>query len=156
MLPVSVAVAAAALLAACSSILGPSGACDHRWDVQVCVEEEAYSPGSTLHFTIENGREETVVYDGCARQIATRLDPDKPWSEVFDHRGHCGFDPPEAVIEANTMEIAPGETVRDSASLPMGFPQVQARLHVWLVDEQGDPAFPRPAVSGEFDIFFTG
>lgn len=151
-----VAAAAAALFIACSSVLGPSGACGERWNVRVCVEEDAYAPGSTVHFRIENRRDETVLHDGCALQVATRLDPAVPWNEVYDHRGHCGFEPPPEVIEANIVELPAGETVRDSISLPGGSPQVQARLHVWLVSAEGELLFPRPTVSGKFSIFRTG
>lgn len=64
------------------------------------MEEDAYPPGGTIHFTIENRREETVYHDGCARQVAARRDPTVPWSEVFNHRGHCGFEPPREVIDS--------------------------------------------------------
>jgi hypothetical protein len=120
--------------------------------MRVVTDRPEYRPGSTIAFSITNRTSAVLRYDWCSTTFASRASSEE-FESHYSPASRCGIGAGLAEVLEHMVVVAPGETLRDSATISSGAPQSQYRIHLWLLDETGQPETGNPVVSNIFDVY---
>lgn len=138
-------------LTACSKeIVAPR--CDRCDEMRVLTDRPEYAPGSVIAFTVANRTTSVLRYDWCSVSLASRGIGDG-FEVNYSPARRCGFGATIQDVLDRMVVLQPGGSVRDSVTLTGGANQSQYRLHVWLIDDAGQPEPGNPVTSNIFDVF---
>ncbi|MDX1577633.1 MAG: hypothetical protein R3266_04075 [Gemmatimonadota bacterium] len=138
-------------------VTGPLGEslCNTRLGLEVCVDRAEVRQGRSVTVTIENVSAGPIFKDGCATKAVGKTSSEAAFEEVYNPTLRCGSGAGPAEIVAAMVELEPGEVLEESVEIPFFAFQGFYRVNVWVLDEAGELAAPRPAFSGTFEVFRT-
>lgn len=138
-------------LSGCSSDGITEPKCERCDEMRVVTDRPEYRPGSVVVFTLTNRTTSELRYDWCSVAVASRGSSD--FEINYSPARRCGFGAGLAEVLEHMVILAPGETLRDSATISSGATQSQYRIQLWLLDENGLPEAGNPIASNIFDVF---
>ena len=143
--------AALVAFSGCSSDGITEPKCERCDEMRVVTDRPEYRPGSVVAFTLTNRTTADLRYDWCSVAVASRGSSD--FETNYSPARRCGFGAGLSEVLEHMVVLAPGETLRDSATISSGAAQSQYRIQLWLLDENGLPETGNPVASNIFDVY---
>lgn len=146
---------AAVLALSCSEDpTGPeSSLCATQHGLEVCVDRPEYEPRQTVTVTSRNVSGARIFKDSCAIKPVGVTNLEVEFEASYNPTLHCGRGATRSDIIQHMVELEPGDSTRETVTLPFFSFQGWYRVNVWLLDAEGNLAVDTPATSGIFQVF---
>lgn len=146
--------AAALALSCAEDATGPSTSlCATQHGLEVCVDRPEYEPTQSITVTSRNVSGARIFKDSCAIKPVGVTNLEVEFEESYNPTLHCGRGATRADIVQHMVELEPGDSTRETLTLPFFSFQGWYRVNVWLLDAEGNLAVETPATSGIFLVY---
>ena len=133
---------------------GPVGSlCATQHGLEVCVDRPEYEPRQSITVTSRNVSGARIFKDSCAIKPVGVTNLEVEFEASYNPTLHCGRGATRADIVERMVELEPGDSTRETVTLPFFSFQGWYRVNVWLLDAEGNLAVDTPATSGIFQVF---
>lgn len=133
---------------------GPAASlCAMQHGLEVCVDRHEYEPRESITVTSRNVSGARIFKDSCATKPVGVTNLEVEFEAFYNPTLHCGREATRADIVEHMVELEPGDSTRETVTLPFFSFQGWYRVNVWLLDAEGNLALDTPATSGIFQVF---
>ena len=133
---------------------GPgSSLCATQHGLEVCVDRPEYEPRESITVTSRNVSGARIFKDSCAIKPVGVTNLEVKFEASYNPTLHCGRGATRDDIVQHMVALEPGDSTRETVTLPFFSFQGWYRVNVWLLDAEGDLAVDTPATSGIFQVF---
>ncbi|MCY3700976.1 MAG: hypothetical protein OXH46_15260 [Gemmatimonadetes bacterium] len=133
---------------------GPVGSlCATQHGLEVCVDRPEYEPRESITVTTRNVSGARIFKDSCGTKPVGVTNLEVEFEAFYNPTLHCGRGATRADIVERMVELGPGDSTRETVTLPFFSFQGWYRVNVWLLDAEGNLAVDTPATSGIFQVF---
>jgi len=133
---------------------GPgSSLCATQHGLEVCVDRPEYEPRQSITVTSRNVSDARIFKDSCSIKPVGVTNLEVDFEASYNPTLHCGRGATRADVVEHMVELEPGDSVRETVTLPFFSFQGWYRVNVWLLDAEGNLAIDTPATSGIFQVF---
>ena len=146
---------AAVLVLSCGEdATGPVGSlCATQHGLEVCVDRPEYEPRESITVTSRNVSGAPILKDSCATKPVGVTNLEVEFEAFYNPTLHCGRGATRADIVERMVQLEPGDSTQETVTIPFFAFQGWYRVHVWILDAEGNLAEETPAASGIFQVF---